>query len=65
MSLTKNQRDIIDHTVHRTAKGLYCGDSKDMQELIKLGYMYSAGKTGFCPDEYFGVTVAGRKALAE
>jgi hypothetical protein len=61
--LTKPQKNIIDHTLHRTANSLFCGNSDDMQELVRLGFMYEAGTTGFCPDEYFGVTVAGRKAL--
>ncbi len=64
MELTKSQKDIIDHTLHRTANGLYCGNSDDMQVLVKAGLMYKAGSTGFCPDEYFGVTAAGRKQIS-
>ena len=65
MELTKNQRDIIDHTLHRTANSLYCGNSDDMQVLVKLGLMYKAGSNSFCSDEYFGVTNAGRKHISE
>ncbi len=63
--LTKEQIAILDHTKHRTANGLYCGDSPDMQILVEKGLMYSSGKRSFCPDEYFGITVTGTKALKE
>ena len=65
MELTKNQIDILDHTTHRTANGLFCGGSEDMQSLVENGLMYSQGTTGFCPDEYFGITQLGRKELLE
>ncbi len=65
LKLTKNQIDIIDHTLHRTANGLFCGNSDDMQTLVRLGLMYSQGKAGFCPDEYFGVTAKGRAVFDE
>ena len=64
-TLTKNQHDILDHTARRAANNLYCGDSADMQELIRLGLMESAGRTIFCPDEYFRMTPKGRKVLRE
>ena len=64
IELTKKQFGILDHTAHRTANGLYCGDSKDMQVLVELGLMHSRGVTGFCPDEYFCMTKAGKVALA-
>lgn len=63
MNITKNQRDILDHTAHRAAGGFYCGDSEAMQELVSLGLMVSAGKKDFVPDEYFTLTGAGRQAL--
>ena len=65
MQLTDNQIDILDHTVHRTANGLFCGNSDDMQYLVDSGLMYRQGKTGFCPDEYFGITVNGKQALKD
>jgi len=61
MEITKNQRDILDHTAHKAAAGFYCGDSDDMQTLISLGFMVSASKKSFVPDEYFALTGAGRK----
>jgi hypothetical protein len=53
----------MEHTSSRAAGGLYCGDSKDMQELVKVGFMASAGKKSFVPDEYFKLTNKGRAAL--
>lgn len=63
MILTKNQSDIIDHTLHRTANGLYCGNSDDMRILVSQGFMGSQGTTGFCPDEYFYVTAKGKRVF--
>jgi hypothetical protein len=63
MELTRNQREILDHTAHRAAGGYYCGDSGYMQALVQLGLMVSAGKKPGVPDEYFRLTEAGRKAL--
>lgn len=61
--LTKKQVSILDHTAHRAAGGLYCGDSPDMQGLVALGMMVSAGRKSFVPDEYFRMTGKGREAL--
>lgn len=63
MKLTNNQREIIEHTAYRTANGFYCGDSEDMQKLIQLRLMKSAGWKPFVPDEYFALTKAGREYL--
>lgn len=63
MDITNSQREILDHTAYRAAGDLYCGDSDDMQELVRLGLMVSVGKKPFVPDEYFTLTGAGRKAL--
>lgn len=59
--LTKNQLDILDHTLHRAANRQYFGDSADMKVLVKLGLMRSKGKTSFCPDEVFMITQLGRE----
>ena len=58
--LSINQQEILEHTVYRAANGFYCGNSKDMQILIKLGLMRSVGKKPFVPDEYFIITEAGK-----
>ena len=63
--LTKNQIDIMDHTLHRTANGRYCGNADDMRTLVKLGLMHPLGTTAFCPDEYFGITAKGKLAFKE
>jgi hypothetical protein len=63
MLLNAEQRAILDHTAHRAAGGLYCGDSPDMQELVKAGLMVSAGRKAFVTDEYFKMTSKGREVL--
>jgi len=63
MELTNAQKSILDHTAHKAAGNFYCGDSKEMQELVRLGLMESAGTKSFCPDEYFKLTRAGRESL--
>lgn len=60
MNLNAEQRAIMEHTQARAAGGFYCGDSPDMQQLVKLGLMESAGHKSFVPDEYFRLTSAGR-----
>jgi len=63
--LTKNQRNILEHTNSRAANGNCCGDSLDIQKLVFLGLMEFVGTTGFCPDKYYRLTPAGRKTLEE
>ncbi len=65
MKLSSNQVDILDHTAHRAANGVFCGGGKEMTELVSLGLMVSRGKTSFCPDEYFSMTEAGATALKQ
>lgn len=65
MSLSTEQIDILDHTAHRAANGLYCGDSIAMQALVIAGLMGCQGNKAFCPDEYFYITPLGRKHLTE
>lgn len=61
--ITNKQREILEHTAYRAADGLYCGDSEDVQKLVKLGLLVSAGKKSFVPDEYFQLTALGCTAL--
>lgn len=63
-SLTSEQVAILDHTANRATRGLFCGDSEDMQRLVALGLMKSAGRVAWCPDEYFRITSEGRVVLA-
>jgi len=60
ISVNKNQVDILSHTQTGAAGGFYCGDSEDMQGLVLLGLMESAGRKSFVPDEYFRMTDKGR-----
>lgn len=62
-TLTREQRAILHHTVHRAAGGFYCGGGPDMDVLVARGLMQSAGRKSFVPDEYFRITAAGRTAL--
>ncbi len=63
MNLSREQREILDHTVHRAAQGLFCGDSPDMRSLVAAGLMEEAGRKSFVPDTYFRITCKGREAL--
>jgi hypothetical protein len=65
MKMNREQLDILDHTMHRTANGLFCGNSPDMQELVKAGYMVEAGYKSFVPDPYFKITGKGIAAFKE
>ena len=65
MDITNNQLDILEHTAYRTTGGFYCGDSSDMQTLVKSGFMVSVGGKSFVLDEYFKLTNTGRQAMAE
>ena len=63
MNLTSEQRDILEHTLHRSPQGLFCGDSQDMRSLVAAGLMEKAGKKSFVPDAYFRITPKGKEAL--
>lgn len=64
MSLSKEQVDILLHTKYRAARGRYCGDSPDMQGLVRHGLMEFAGRVPGVPDPYFRLTEAGKVAIA-
>lgn len=61
MKLTNEQFEILDHTLNRAARRMFCGDSEDMRILVEKGLMKSAGKAPFCPDEYFTITKKGEE----
>lgn len=61
MELNDEQKAIIEHTIKN---GLFCGGSKDMDELCELGFMKFVGEKPFVPDPYYRVTTAGRQALS-
>ena len=62
---TKRQYGILDHTINRATRGLFCGDCSVMQSLVAAGMMESAGRVSWCPDEYFRITPSGRAAHLE
>ena len=62
--LSREQVEILLHTKHRAANGLYCGDSQDMQGLLQYGLMELAGRAHGVSDPYFRLTAAGTVALA-
>lgn len=64
-ALTREERDILWHTEHRAAGGLYCGGGKTMDGLVARGLMQLAGRKRFVPDDYFRITSAGREALRQ
>ncbi len=64
-ALTREERDILWHTEHRAAGGLYCGGGKTMDGLVASGLMQFAGRKSFVPDDYFRITSAGREALRQ
>ena len=63
--MKEEQIEILKHTVSGAAGGLYCGDSKDMQGLVKAGLMESAGRKSFVPDEFFRITASGRACFVK
>jgi hypothetical protein len=65
IALSKECLSILDHTVCRAAQGRYCGDSPEMQILVSMGLMESAGKVSWVPDEYFHITEEGRRVLSD
>lgn len=63
ISLTNEQLSILDHTTHRAPRGMFCGGGKDMDFLVSIGLMKSAGRVSWCPDEYFCITTKGAEVL--
>jgi hypothetical protein len=61
VSLNKNQIEILLHTKLRATDGLFCGGSKDMDDLVEQGLMEFKGKKAFVPDKYYALTIQGDK----
>ena len=57
MKLTDAHRDILNHTY---GHNFYCGDSPEMQELVKHCLMKCVGKKSICDDLYFDITCDGK-----
>ena len=58
--LDNEQIAIIEHTIKN---GLFCGESKEMDDLCDKGLMECVGKKSFVPDKYYKVTNEGKAAL--
>ena len=56
MELTTEHKAILEHT---RINGRFCGNSKEMDELVEEGYMSYLGKAAWCPDPYFQITRKG------
>lgn len=65
MEITKEHIEILKHTATRAACGLFCGDSKEMQELCDLKMMEYVGRKSYVPDPYFTLTPDGRAFLED
>ncbi len=61
--LSREEREILWYTVHRAARGLYCGGSAAMEALVARGMMERAGRKAFAPDPFYRITDRGRTAL--
>lgn len=60
MELTNEHIEILKHT---RQNGLFCGDSKKMQELCGLKMMQYAGQKSFVPDPYYRLMKDGESVL--
>ena len=62
IEITKEHIEILKHTMKN---GLYCGDSKEMNDLVELKMMEFAGRKSFVPDPYFRLLPDGKSTLAD
>jgi hypothetical protein len=60
MEITQAHIAIMEHT---KKNGIFCGDSKEMQELCELKMMEFAGKKSFVPDSYYRLMNDGETML--
>lgn len=60
MELTNEHFEILKHT---EKNGLFCGDSKEMQDLCELKMMEFAGRKSFVPDPYYRLVPDGKSTL--
>lgn len=63
MELTNEHISILEHTNYKASGKMYCGDSKEMQELCGMKLMRSLGRKSFVPDEYFTITQKGKEII--
>jgi len=60
MELTNEHIEILKHT---KKNGLFCGDSKEMQELCESKMMEYVGRKSFVPDPYYRITSYGESVI--
>ena len=60
MELTNEHIEILKHT---QKVGLFCGGSKEMDDLCEVKMMEYVGKKPFVPDPYYRLTKDGISAL--
>lgn len=60
MELTKEHVEILRHT---EKVGVFCGGSKEMDDLCEHKMMEYAGEKAFVPDKYYRLTKDGKSAL--
>lgn len=60
MEIKNEHVEILKHTAKN---GLFCGDSREMQELCDLKMMEFAGRKSFVPDPYFRILNDGKSLL--
>ena len=57
MEITEEHIEILTHAKRNNR--MFCGDSKEMQDLCKLQMMEYIGQKSFVPDPYFKITKDG------
>lgn len=64
MKLSKNQIEILEHTIRNKIYNADKGET-DMKALVDLGLMKLVGAPKWQSGEYFTITREGREALIE
>jgi len=60
MELNKEHIGIMEHTL---SNRVFCGESKEMDELCQAGYMKCLGNKPFVTDKYYCLTRSGSEIL--
>jgi hypothetical protein len=60
--LSKEEFEILEHTIKRAANQRYCGNSQTMRDLVSRELMTELGNPGWSIDSYFTITDKGWRA---
>ena len=60
MEITNEHIEILKHA---SKNGLFCGDSKEIQELCEFKMMEFAGRKSFVPDPFFKLMPDGESLI--